>query len=307
MKKHLRDAKAMAVATWNNWNAHNDQMLGASLAYYSVLSLAPLLVLTLAVIGIFFSQQAAEGEIVYQLQGLIGTSGAKVIQGIIESASKPKAGSFASILGFLVLLYGASSVFNALRDSLNMIWGVQPPSTTWKQFLRNEILSFGLVLGVGFLLLVSLVLSAAIAAVGKFVGSVLPVPEPVLHLGNISLTLVVVTLLFAAIYRVLPATEIPWSDVWIGSAVTSLLYSIGKLGIGLYLGKATVGSAYGAAGSMIVLLVWIYYSAQVFFFGAEFTHVFAQRHGSRCAGDKCAIPKPTPATPSGRLVGQEGR
>jgi len=304
MKRYFRDAKHLALATWNNWNAHHDQMLGASLAYYTVLSLAPLLVLTLAVIGIFFNRAAAEGQIVAQLQGLIGAAGAKVIEGMVESAGQPKAGSLASILGFLVLLFGASSVFNALRDSLNMIWEVKTTSSGWKAMLREEFLSFGLVIGIGFLLLVSLVLSAAISAAGKFVSSVLPLPEPVLHLGNLVLTFIIVTLLFAAIYRVLPATRIPWSDVWIGSAVTSLLYSIGKLAIGLYLGKATVGSAYGAAGSLVVLLMWLYYSAQVFFFGAEFTHVFAMRHGSRCTGNECEIPEPTPATPSGQLAPQ---
>ena len=307
MRQRLRDAKELAKATWNNWNAHNDQMLGASLAYYTVLSLAPLLVLTLALIGVFFSRAAAEGQIVEQLRNLIGTAGAKIIQEMVESAAKLKAGSLASVLGILVLLYGASSVFNALRDSLNMIWEVRVQTSGWKDMVRNEILSFGLVLGVGFLLLVSLVLSAAISAMGKFVSSVLPVPEPVLHIGNLALTFVVVTLLFAAIYRILPSTVIAWSDVWVGSAVTSLLYSVGKLAIGLYLGKATVGSAYGAAGSLVVLLMWIYYSAQVFFFGAEFTHVFALRHGSRCAGETCEIPEPTPATPSGQLVGQGER
>src|SRR5579884_37583 len=301
MRRFLPNAKKLAVSTWDNWNAHHDQMLGAALAYYTILSLAPLLVLTIAVIGLFFNRAAAQGQITAQLQGLIGPAGAKTIETVITSASKPATGTIASIIGFLVLLYGASSVFNALRDSLNMIWDAKPAVTGWKETMREEFLSFGLVLGIGFLLLVSLVLSAGIAAIGTFIGGILPIPEFVLHLGNTLLTFAVVTVLFAAIYRILPATEIPWSDVWIGAAVTSLLYSIGKLLIGLYLGKASVGSAYGAAGSLVVMLVWIYYSAQVFFFGAEFTHVFALRHGSLCAGKNCPVPEPTPATPSGQL------
>jgi membrane protein len=304
MKRYLQNARVMAVETWKHWNAHHDQMLGAALAYYTVLSMAPLLVLSIAVIGLAFGRQAAQGQIVYQLQDLIGTQGAKVVQAMIQSASQPKSGSVASILGFLVLLYGASGVFNALRDALNMIWETQLKNTGWKDTIREEFLSFGLVLGIGFLLLVSLVLSAVIAGIGKYLGGLLPVPEAVLHIGNLLLTFIVVTLLFAAIYRILPATFIPWTDVWVGAAVTALLYAVGKFLIGIYLGKASVGTAYGAAGSIVVLLVWVYYSAQVFFFGAEFTHVFAMRHGSRCEVQTCEVPEPAPATPSGQLAGK---
>ncbi|HZU25487.1 MAG TPA: YihY/virulence factor BrkB family protein [Bryobacteraceae bacterium] len=307
MKKLIQNGKELASITWEHWNAHHDQMLGASLAYYTVLSLAPLLVLCIAIVGLVFSRDAAQGQIVTQLQGLIGVAGAKTIQTIIQSAGKPATGTVASILGFCILLFGASGVFNALRDSLNMIWEVKPAKTGFVETLREEFLSFGLVLGIGFLLLVSLMLSAAIAALGKFVGGILPVPEAVLHIGNVLLTFAVAILLFAAIYRILPATHIPWSDVWIGSTVTSFLYALGKLVIGIYLGKASVGSAYGAAGSLVVLLVWVYYSAQVFFFGAEFTHAFALRHGSRCAGKQCEVPEPAPATPSGKLTGQSQR
>ena len=306
-KKLLNNGKELALTTWDHWNAHHDQMLGAALAYYTVLSLAPLLVLSIAVVGLFFSRDAAQGQIMGELQGMIGPAGAKVIEGIVKSAGKPATGTMASIIGFVILFFGASGVFNALRDSLNMIWEVKPAKTGFVETIREEFLSFGLVVGIGFLLLVSLVLSAAIAALGTFVSGLLPVPEVLLHLANLVLTFIVATVLFAAIYRILPATEIPWSDVWIGSAVTSLLFSLGKLLIGIYIGKASVGNAYGAAGSLVVLLVWLYYSAQVFFFGAEFTHTFALRHGSRCGGKKCETPEPAPATPSGQLTGRSGR
>jgi membrane protein len=273
----------MFPAAFSNWNAHNDQMLGAALAYYTVLSMAPLLVVVLAIAGMAFGKDAAQGQIMAELQSLIGPQGAKVIQIVVATASAPKTGTIASIAGFVVLLFSAAGVFNALRDSLNLIWEAKPPASGFWTTLRGEFLSFGMVLGIGFLLMVSLILSAAIAAVGKFVGNLLPVPEVALHAVNFVGTFAVVTFLFAAIYRILPAKEIPWEDVWIGAAFTSLLYSIGKLAIGLYLGKASVGSAYGAAGSLVVLLVWIYYSAQVFFLGAEFTHVYANSHGSRSA------------------------
>ncbi len=281
MMTAVRKYEALFREAFSKWNAHNDQMLGAALAYYTVLSMAPLLMVVVSVAGVVFGRAAAEGQIMGQLQSLIGQNGAAVIQTVLKTASTPKTGVIASIVGFVVLLFSAAGVFNALRDSLNMIWETKPASTGFWTTVRREFLSFGMVLGIGFLLMVSLVLSAAIAAVGKFIGGLLPVPEAVLHAANFVVTFAVVTFLFAAIYRVLPATEIPWRDVWIGAAYTSLLYSLGKLAIGLYLGKASVGSAYGAAGSLVVLLVWTYYSAQVFYFGAEFTHAYANRHGSR--------------------------
>ncbi len=280
----VRRYAGLFSAAFSKWYAHNDQMLGAALAYYTVLSMAPLLMVVLAITGMAFGKAAAEGQIMGQLRSLIGADGAGVIQTVLKTASVPSQGVIASIVGFVVLLFSAAGVFNALRDSLNMIWEAKPATSGFWTTVRGEFLSFGMVLGIGFLLMVSLVLSAAIAAVGKFVGDLLPVPEAVLHAANFVGAFAVVTFLFAAIYRVLPATEIPWGDVWVGAAFTSLLFSLGKLAIGLYLGKASVGSAYGAAGSLVVFLVWIYYSAQVFYFGAEFTHVYANRHGSRSPG-----------------------
>lgn len=226
-------------------------------------------------------KEAAQGQIMAQIQSTVGAEGAKAIQTVIQHADQPKAGIIATMLGLITLFLGASGVFTELRDSLNRIWEViaKPASGIWGM-IRDRLLSFGMVLAIGFLLLVSLMLSAAIAAAGTFVGGMLPIPEAILHIVNIVFSYDVIAALFGLIYRFLPDDRIEWSDVAIGSIVTALLFTLGKFAIGLYLGKASVGSAYGAAGSLVVLLAWIYYSAQIFFFGAEFTHVYAIRHGS---------------------------
>jgi membrane protein len=191
------------------------------------------------------------------------------------------------LVGIVVLLFGASGVFVELRDSLNLVWGVKAHgSSGLSGMVKDRLSAFALVLGIGFLLTVSLLLSAAIAAAEKFFNGFMPVPSPVLHLANLLFSFVTITVLFALLYKVVPDVHIEWRDVWIGAAVTSLLFSVGKLLIGLYLGKASVGSAYGAAGSLVVFLVWVYYSAQIFLLGAEFTHIFAQEHGSHSPASK---------------------
>jgi membrane protein len=268
--------------TASSWNDINAPRLGAALAFYTMMSVAPLLVVSIGVAALAFGRQAASGQIVWQIQDLVGTEGGKAIQSMLASADKPGTGIAATVVGFLMLLFGASAVFGELRDSLNAVWGVRPAvGSGLVGLIRYRFFSFALVLGIGFLLMVSLLFSALIAALGKFLGSFLPVPELVLHLANLVLSWVAVTGLFALLYKVVPDVKIEWRDVWIGAAVTSFLFSVGKFLIGLYLGKASVGSAYGAAGSLVVFLVWVYYSAQIFFLGAEFTHVFAGRHGSR--------------------------
>lgn len=267
--------------TFSEWSRHKAPRLGAALAYYTTLSLAPLVVVMIGLAGIFFGQEAARGQLVWQIQDLVGRDAAKAIEGMVKSAQTPSSGILATVIGTLTLLFGASVVFGELRDALNTVWGV--PASEGLNILgeiRYRFFSFAMVLAVGFLLLVSLVLSTALAAIGKFFGSLLPTPEYVLHIANILLSFAVVTLLFALIYKVVPDVAIAWNDVWIGAAATSLLFSIGKFLIGLYLGKASVGSAYGAAGSLVVILVWVYYSAQIFFFGAEFTQVYANKFGS---------------------------
>jgi membrane protein len=264
------------------WFELNAPRLGASLAYYTMLSMAPLLVVCVSIAGMIFGTKAAQSQIVWQIENVIGSQGGQVIQSLLLDVGKPSHGVVAALVGLFMLLLGASGVFGELRDSLNLVWGVKSTAGAGlKGMIRYRFFSFAMVLGIGFLLLVSLVLSTAIAAAGKFFESRLPAPEALLQLGNIVLSFLAVTILFALIYKVVPDVRIEWQDVWIGAAFTSLMFSIGKFLIGLYLGKAGVGSAYGAAGSLVVFLVWVYYSAQIFFFGAEFTRTFAERHGSR--------------------------
>jgi len=268
--------------TASSWSDINAPRLGAALAFYTMLSIAPLLVVCIGIAGAIFGEAAAQERIAYQIQNVVGYQGGQAIQTLLQHADKPSSGVFAAVVGFLTLLFGASGVFGELRDSLNLVWGAKfSGGSGLIGMIKYRFASFGLVLGIGFLLLVSLILSAAIAAAGKLFSQYLPAPEGLLHLGNLVFTFVAVTVLFALLYKIVPDIYIEWQDVWIGAAVTSILFSLGKFLIGLYLGKASVGSAYGAAGSLVIFMVWVYYSAQIFFLGAEFTHVFAERHGSR--------------------------
>jgi membrane protein len=274
-----------------DWMEDKAAQLGAALAFYSVLSLAPLLVLSIAAAALFFGEEAARGQIVEQLRGLIGAEGAVAIEAMINSAQKLETGSLAAVLGLAVLLFGASGVFGQLQDSLNTIWEAPPRvgPGIWG-FIRDRFLSFAMVVCVGFLLLVSLVLSAAIAGLGTYLGNSWPGLESVGHLASSAVTFVMATFLFALIYKVLPDVKIAWRDVWIGAALTAALFTIGKLLIGLYLGKSGIASAYGAGGSLIVLVLWLYYSAQILLFGAELTQVCARRYGSRILPHQATLP-----------------
>jgi len=256
--------------------------MGAALAYYTVFSIAPLLVIVIAVAALIFGQDAAQAAIIDQARGLIGENGAKAIEGMLASAQKPKQGMIASALGILLLLIGATTVLAELESNLNRIWKIEPDkrSGLW-HFLRTRLLSLGMVLAIGFLLIVSLVVSAGIAAWGKAWGGWFGGMETLLHIANFTVSVAIVTVLFAIIYKFMPRVAIRWRDVWIGALVTSLLFSFGKFLIGLYIGKSGVESSYGAAGALAVLLVWVYYSAQIFLLGAEFTKVYAESHGSR--------------------------
>ncbi len=283
----------MIRQTATQWNVHNVPRLGAALAFYTMLSLAPLLVVVVAIASLAFGQQAARGQLQWQIQDMVGQQGAMAIQSMLTNADKPGSGIFASAFGVLMLLVGASAVFGELRDALNLIWEAkQKPGAGLWGMVKYRFFSFSMVLGIGFLLLVSLVISAGLSFLGHALGNVFPLPEPVLQMASLAISFVFITFLFALIYKFVPDVSIRWSDVWIGAAFTSLLFSVGKLLIGLYLGKASVGSAYGAAGSLVILLVWIFYSSQIFFFGAEFTHVYSVLHGSRM-GQKLATPEQT--------------
>ena len=256
--------------------------MGAALAYYTVFSIAPLLVIVIAVAALIFGQDAAQLAIMDQARGLIGENGAKAIEGMLAGAQKPKQGMIASALGIVLLLIGATTVLAELETNLNRIWKVEPDkgSGLW-HFMRTRLLSLGMVLAIGFLLIVSLVVSAAIAAWGTLWGGWFGGMEVLLHVANFVVSVAIVTVLFAIIYKFMPRVAIRWRDVWIGALVTSLLFSFGKFLIGLYIGKSGVESSYGAAGALAVLLIWVYYSAQIFLLGAEFTKVYAESHGSR--------------------------
>jgi len=225
----------------------------------------------------------ARGRVFEQLYYLLGEQGAKVTQEIVKNASaKPATGLVASITGIVTLLFGASGVFGQLQASLNMIWEVERKAGQgFLKLIKDRFLSFGFILIVGFLLLVSLMLSSAISFVSQWLGGHAPGLEVIAHVLNFTLSFAAITALFAFMFKLLPDAVIAWKDVWVGAAVTSILFSIGKLALGIYLGKSSVGSAYGAAGSLIVLLLWVYYTAQIFFFGAELTKVWANRFGSR--------------------------
>lgn len=269
---------------------------GAALAYYSVFSLAPILVISVAVAGLVFGEDAARGHIVREIGGLVGADGAKAIQTLIEKASlQQDTGIVASLLGLATLLFGASAAFGQLQYALNRIWDVEEGTRSgWKGLVRARFVSFSMVLVIGFLLLTSLVVSAGLAALDEVVGSRASYLQPILGALNTVVSLGVITCLFAAIFKVLPDTRIAWRDVWLGAAVTALLFVVGKTAIGLYLGNTSVASTYGAASSVVVLLVWIYYSAQIVFLGAEFTHVVARnRNAAASARDRIAQPRET--------------
>ena len=271
-------------ATYTKWTEDHAQGLGAALAFYAIFSLAPLLLIVIAIAGLVFGQEAAQGQIIGQIQGLVGEESAKAIQTMIEEARKPAAGIIATVLAIVLLFLGATGVFAQLQEALNIIWRVEakPEQGMWKIF-KDRFISLLAVLGTGFLLLISLVISAGLSAIGTTLEQFLPVPGFLLQLINFLVSFAIVTLLFAMIYKLLPDRSIQWSDVWIGAIITSLLFTVGKFVIGVYLGKSDVGIAYGAAGSLVVMLIWVYYASQIFLFGAEFTAVYAHARGSKLA------------------------
>ncbi|MDB5944324.1 MAG: YihY/virulence factor BrkB family protein [Ramlibacter sp.] len=256
--------------------------MGAAISYYTVFSLAPLLVIVIAIAGAVFGREAVTGQIVAQLSGLIGSDGAEVVQGLVSAASDTDKGLVAGLISLVILLVGATTVFAELQTALDRIWHVPPaqkPSGV-KGLVRARLVSIGLILGLTFLLMVSLTVSAGVAAFGSWAGGLMPGWETLLQIINIAVSLAVATVLFAMIYKLMPSTRIAWRDVWIGAAVTALMFEIGKLLIGLYIGKSSMTESFAAAGSLVVLLAWVYYAAQVFLLGAEFTKVYADAHGS---------------------------
>ena len=280
--QHMRTWWALLKESFEKWSADKAPRLGAALSYYTVFSLVPLLVLTISIAGLVFGTEAAQQAIMAQIENLVGPQSAAALKQMLEIAQKPSSGAVASAIAVATLLLGASGVFAQLQDALNTVWGVETKAGRglWGT-IKDRLFSLMAVLGTGFLLLVSLVLSAALAAVGKLFQGWLPGQEALLHVADLVLSFGVITLLFAMMFKLLPDAKIAWRDVWIGAGLTSLLFTIGKFAIGMYLGKADVGSAYGAAGSLVILLVWVYYSSQILLYGAELTSVYANRYGSR--------------------------
>ncbi|MCO5191308.1 MAG: YihY/virulence factor BrkB family protein [Anaerolineae bacterium] len=278
MRSNFETIRYLAVQSFREWAEDNASRLAAALAYYTVFSLPPLLVISLAIIGRLYDRQIAREQLLMQTVGLVGETGSKAIAQILENASDPRASSTAAIISVVILLFGASGVFNQLQNAMDTIWNVPKQSGSGiVGKITNRIFSFTMVLVVGFLLLVSLILNTILAAFSEFLGGL--APEAVL-LGcilNFVISLGGVAVLFALIFKVIPDTHVQWRDVWPGAIVTALLFSVGKWTIGLYLGQSAPSSVYGAAGSLIVILVWVYYSAQILFLGAEFTQVYANR------------------------------
>jgi membrane protein len=267
----------------SSWVDDYAQSMGAALAYYTMFTIAPLLLIVISIAGLIFGVEAARGEIFGQLQGLMGEPGALAIQGLLESVSEPSKSVMATIIGAVLLLVGATTVFGELQDALDRIWRApeRDKSAGIWGLLRARLLSFGMILGIGFLLMVSLVSSAALAALGKWWGPLFGGWELLAQAVNFLLSFVLTTAVFAMIYKIMPRVKIAWRDVGIGAVVTALLFTIGKFLIGLYIGKSGVTSGFGAAGSLVVVLVWVYYSAQIFLMGAEFTWVYSYTFGSR--------------------------
>ena len=277
----VKQAISLAKETYNKWSEHQAPRLGASVAFYSVQSFAPVLVLLTGVIALVFGLLSAQGTMISEARQLIGDRGAETVESLLKNAQKPSSGIFASIVAFATLLFGASGVFTELQDALNVIWeSTARNASGFIGIIRQRLFSFGMVLAIGVLLLVSLVLSAGLAYIGHTFGQLMPMPPFVLQMINLFVSFVVIAALFGLMFKYVPAAKVAWRDVAVGAIGTALLFTIGKFLLGLYIGKASVGSTYGAAGSFVAVVVWIYYSAQIFFFGAEFTHVYAQARGA---------------------------
>ena len=305
MTVKLIDFYQLAKKSVTAWVDDYAPSMGAAISYYTVFSIAPLLLIVIAVAGLVWGREAVQGEIVAQLSGLIGKDGATGIQALIESANKPTQGLVAGAISLVVLVIGATTVFAELQSALDRVWGVpsaRKVSGVWIA-LRSRLLSLGFILGLGFLLSVSLVISAGTAALGSWANGLLPGWETLLQIINSAISLGIGATLFAMIFKLMPQATVGWRDVWVGACVTALLFEIGKTLSGLYIGKSSVTSSFAAAGSLVVLLVWVYYSAQIFLLGAEFTWVYAHEFGSLSHGEKplpaaadVASPTAAPAT-----------
>jgi membrane protein len=281
MLRFLRSIFELVKETASEWVDQDMSRLGAALSFYTIFAIAPLFVIVLGIAGLCFGEEAARRELFSQVSGLVGSEGGEAIQALVSAANQPKTGGWATVIAVATLFVGATRVFVELQDALNSVWCVRRVSGRGlRNFIKDRLLSFALIVGIGFLLLVSLILSAGLSALGKFMVGLLPAQETIWQGINFLVSFGVITVLFAMIFKVLPDVRITWQDVWIGAIITAFLFNLGKLLVGLYLGRSGVTSAYGAAGSLVIVLLWVYYSAQILFFGAKFTQIYSNRYGS---------------------------
>lgn len=273
---------ALLKQTVMNWLDDYAPSMGAAIAFYTVFSLAPLVIIVIGVAGFFWGHEAVQGQLFHQVSALVGAEGGKAVESVVLGAQEPAQGIAATVLSVVMLMVGATTVFSELQSALDRIWRVdtKKQSGIWA-LIRARLLSFGLILTLAFLLIVSLIVSTVLAALGSWLGGGVPGWETLLQTVNAAITLGILTLLFGMIYRFMPQVEVAWRDVWAGAFATAVMFEIGKFLIGLYMAKASVASSYAAAGSLVVVLIWVYYAAQVFLLGAEFTRVYAEAHGSR--------------------------
>lgn len=284
------NAVSLLRQTFKEWNEDKASRLAASLSYYTAFSIPPLLLIAIAIAGRFFGQEQVQNELVSVVSNNVTPAAGEVVGQAVENADQPTGSLIATIVGVAVLIFTASGVFVQLQDAMNTIWNVEPaPDRGIMGTVKDRLFSFTIVLGVGFLLLVSLIISSLLAAFNTFVSGLFPNAQLIAQIINFVVSFGIITLLFALIFKYIPDVEIRWSDVWIGAAATALLFTSGKWALGLYLANSAPGSVYGAAGSILVLLAWVYYSAQIVFFGAEFTQVYARRYGERIEPSENAV------------------
>lgn len=307
MNLKLRDAWAVLKETGSDWSEDNASRLAAGLACYTLLSIAPLLVLSVAVAGLWFGEEAARGQIVGQIGSVVGNEAGTAVQAIAANARKPSTGIISTIVGVAVLLFGASNVFAELQNALNTIWEVKSkPNQGIRGFLRHRLFSFAMVMALAFLLMVSLVVNAVLAATGKFFEQYLPGGEVLWQIVNFFVALVVTTLLFALIFKVVPDVVMRWRDAFIGGLFTAALFAIGRFALAMYIGKSGTTSSFGVAGSLVALVLWVYYSSQILFLGAEFTQVYARRFGGKIRPNEHATTASEPSEPAQAAAATSG-
>jgi membrane protein len=293
MRHGLVAAWALVRETVTEWSDDAAATRAAALAYYTVFSVAPTLIIATKIAGVLFGEKAARGEIHRQMEGMVGDTGARVVEGLIASAARPGHGAVPTMLGIAVMVFAATGVFSELQQALNAFWKTKTRHTnSLLAFIRMRFVSFAMVLGIGFLLLVSLVWSAGLEALATWMSGFLRNWSGVMRVTNITVSFAIITLLFALIFKVLPDRKVYWRDVWLGALLTSALFNLGKIGISLYIAHSSVASSYGAAGSLAVLLVWVYYSSMILFLGAEFTQVYARQYGSLRSAPTTRHPRP---------------